>query len=48
MERNGTQQEWQRIVFGFQNVLHIVQVKVQAALTDITEHTHLKFALLCD
>ena len=28
------QQEWQRIVFGLQNVLQVVQGKVQAALTD--------------
>jgi len=28
------QQEWQRIVIGFQNVLQVVQAKAQAALTD--------------
>jgi len=28
------QQEWQRIVVGFQNVLQVVQGKAQAALTD--------------
>ena len=28
------QQEWQRIVVGFQNVLQVVQAKAQAALTD--------------
>jgi hypothetical protein len=28
------QQEWQRIVVGFQNVLQVVQGKVQAAVTD--------------
>jgi hypothetical protein len=28
------QKEWQRIVFGFQKVLLVVQGKVQAALTD--------------
>ena len=28
------QQEWQRIVIGFQKVLQVVQAKAQAALTD--------------
>ena len=33
------QQEWQWIVVGLQKVLQLVQVKVQAALTESTVHT---------